>query len=197
MYPGFSAMTSREPAQSIDHSGWGAPFIISIIAEQMMCVRRMVAECHTITERIGSREAAGNQSRCLPLSPCGLRFKLDPIYAVTKMDTVSFMQEVGITAPPPTSPHTHCSWQISGAKQSCVVQTALLQTQRPPSSRKEANRAGDVWLSEWHAIAFTTSHAMNWAQTKIAKGTSRSNNAFQIREWNSSQEMVPPLYWCT
>ncbi|KAF5910193.1 Uncharacterized protein DAT39_000237 [Clarias magur] len=78
----------------------------------------MVAKCHTITGRIGACEAAWNQSCRLPLSPCGLRFKLEPIYAVTKMDTVSFMQEVGnycasslflsphpLPRPPTTSPH--------------------------------------------------------------------------------------------
>lgn len=68
-----------------------------------------MAKCHTITERIAAREAAWNQSCRLPLSPCGLRFKLEPIYAVTKMDTVSFMQEVGnyCASPRPLLPHHH------------------------------------------------------------------------------------------
>lgn len=72
-----------------------------------MCVRRMVEKCHTITQRISARKAAWNQPCQLPLSPCGLRFKLEPIYAVTKMDTVSFMQEVGNYCASSMSPHTH------------------------------------------------------------------------------------------
>lgn len=189
MYPGFSAITCREPAPWTDRMGWGAPFINSTIAEQKMCVRRMVANCHTITERISARVAAWNQSCRLPLSPCGLRFKLEPIYAVTKMDTVSFMKEVGNYYASSTPPH--CSWQISGAKQSCVVQTALLQTQRPPSSRNEQiepETCGSFRVTRYCFHNLT----MNWAQTKTAKGSSRSNKAFQIRESNLSQETAPP-----
>lgn len=80
-----------------------------------------------------AREAAWNQSGRMPLSPCGLRFKLEPMYAVTKMDIVSFMQEVGNYCP---SPLYTLLLTDKWCKQTCVLQTPLLQTHQPPSSRQ-------------------------------------------------------------